>query len=258
MRRSPISLILAAAVWLMLSAGGVAAQDVARWQGFYVGAHAGYATGEWSFDLSKSSGDMIYNDPFGSGDHKIDAQAAFGGIAAGLNKQYGSIVVGLEVDGSFTDLSSSERFQTLPGHACGPVSCTAWDVSAKLDAFGTARGRLGYVAGPFLFYATGGVAFAQVETTYGAEDISTGKDIHMMRVSDKSNHIGWAAGGGIEWAMTEQLSIKADYIYVDLGSVDYDPTGTTSPTSTTPWHEKVSADLQFHTVRIGVNYKFGD
>ena len=82
----------------------------------------------------------------------------------------------------------------------------------------------------------------------------------MMRISDDSYHVGWTIGGGAEYKITRSWSIKGEYMFLDLGDVDYDPTGVTRPDPNDPaygpWFEKVSADLELHTVRVGLNYHF--
>ena len=88
--------------------------------------------------------------------------------------------------------------------------------------------------------------------------------------SATENHIGWVAGGGLEWRLTSAFSIKAEYLYVDLGSASYRLTGTAYPDKSPcvgPISSSCSfphttdsfpADLTFHSVRVGANIRFGE
>jgi outer membrane immunogenic protein len=230
----------------------------ALWSGFYVGANAGYAwDGNWDVDLSHTTGALIYSDPFDPNQVSLDKSDGFiGGGQIGANKQFGNVVIGVEADASWTDLESSGTFTTSPTGACAPNACTQWEIESSLVAMGTVRGRLGLAAGRALFYGTGGLAWgitdADQTTHHNGPDFATPGAV----VSGDSNHIGWTAGGGIEYALGQNISLKAEYLYVDLGEADYHLQGTTTPGGTTPWAESFSQDLNFHTARIGLNYKF--
>ena len=67
--------------------------------------------------------------------------------------------------------------------------------------------------------------------------------------------VGWAAGAGVEWMYSRKWSVKAEYLYVDLGSADY-----SLHWDHLRWHPNTTdsfpADLTFHIVRAGVNYRF--
>ena len=73
------------------------------------------------------------------------------------------------------------------------------------------------------------------------------------------NHLGWAAGGGAEWKLTHNWSLSAEYLFIDLGSVDYGFEGRTAPElgSAIYGSDHYHADLQLQTVRLGLNYRFG-
>jgi opacity protein-like surface antigen len=111
------------------------------------------------------------------------------------------------------------------------------DPTHTINWLGSIRGRLGYDAGQFLPYLTGGVAFAQATrtTTFGAPNSAT------------ATHLGWTAGAGIEFAATEQLSVDLQYRYTDLGSRVYDWSGPgTNPT----------IHLTANTITAGLNWHF--
>jgi outer membrane immunogenic protein len=80
--------------------------------------------------------------------------------------------------------------------------------AASLVVFGTFRGRLGYLITPqWLLYGTGGALFGSA--FYSAEDSSP-------KGSDTVYKFGWTAGGGVEYALTNMISLKAEYLHIDF------------------------------------------
>lgn len=183
------------------------------WAGAYVGVNAGYAWGE--FD---TSGAATVDDPTYSGN------GALGGFQIGYNKQLGAVVIGVEGDLQATNIEES----TTGGGAT---------TTTTLDWFSTARGRIGYAFDQTdtLVYGTGGLALGGVETSVSG----AGGD------SDEKVLTGFAAGAGVEQAFTDNLSVKAEYLYVDLQDKQFD-TGAS----------ETSAQWDGHVMRFGANLKF--
>lgn len=101
------------------------------------------------------------------------------------------------------------------------------------------RGRVGFEAGRFLPYVTGGFAWGGLS---GGIDGVVGLD---------DTQTGWTIGGGIEASLGSNWSLKAEYLHIDLGEEDYVATvGTTTYAA--------SSDLTIDTVRLGLNYRFGE
>jgi outer membrane immunogenic protein len=98
--------------------------------------------------------------------------------------------------------------------------------------FGTLRGRAGYAMNNILLYGTVGLAYG----TLRAQDLASG-------IEESRTTFGWAAGGGIEVALTGNWSAKAEYLYVDLNDRSFNLTGND--------HGLASSLLRF-----GVNYRF--
>jgi outer membrane immunogenic protein len=113
----------------------------------------------------------------------------------------------------------------------------------------TFRGRLGWVVNPILLiYGTGGLAVAQVGTTDSVVASSTS----FNTVSASTTRTGWTVGGGVEWMFVPRWSVKAEYLYVDLGSFS-----TTSVLSTDPRGTIVhDHHLTENIARVGLNYHF--
>jgi len=176
------------------------------WTGFYVGVNAGYAFG------NVSAGTFVLPRAVTIGD--IDG--FIGGGQVGYNYQMGQFVLGVEADIQGADLSATNGFGDR----------------IRTDYFGTVRARAGFAFDRFLPYVTAGWAYGNVKTTIAG-----------IGSSDNSHTGGYAVGGGLEYAFTNNLTAKIEYLYVDLGEKSVLNTGV-----------KVGTD--FSVVRAGLNYKF--
>lgn len=175
------------------------AASVWSWEGQYIGVHGGY------FDGTNEVGPGV----------EIGPRGGYGGLQFGyLHHLSRNWLIGYEVDVSFGDVDGSIAAGTN-----------------TINFFGTARTRLGYAQGPWLYYATAGLAWAQTEL------VSAG--------SGDRAQIGYAVGAGVEYALSRNWSAKFEYLYMDLGD-----TVSTGAALTT--------DLTAHTVRLGLNYRFAN
>lgn len=188
-----------------------------NWSGLYVGIHGGYAWGE------------LNSNSFGAtGSRDIDGW--FGGGQIGWNWQAAGSpwVFGIEADVSFGNVEDSVN-------VVGVGSLTT-----EAKTFGTVRGRVGYAADRALFYLTGG--FAWVDNNVNMTLVGFGS-------FDSSNtHVGWTIGGGVEFALADAWTAKVEYLYIDTSSENY----FTNLVGTS-----INLDPDFHTVRLGLNYRFG-
>ena len=173
------------------------------WTGFYVGANAGYGFGNVNANGWANVGDL---DGF------------VGGGQVGYNYQMGQFVVGLEADLQAADLSSGNNLGLI---------------GVKTEYFGTVRARVGVAFDRFMPYITGGWAYGNVKTSLPGIGFS----------SDRSHTGGFAVGGGLEYAVTNNLIAGVEYLYVDLGEKNILGAGT-----------KVGTD--FSVVRARLSYKF--
>ena len=179
------------------------------WTGFYVGINAGYGfgTSNWT-NSSGTSGDFPIN-------------GALVGGTAGFNWQTGVWVWGLEGDFNAA---------WLKGSGCGGGFCQTSDTW-----LGTARGRIGYATGLFMPYITGGAAFGDVRMRPFAA------------TTQSETKVGWTIGAGVEFAVYGAWSLKAEYLYVDLGKTNCSITvcGLVNEVTFTT-----------NIVRGGLNYRF--
>lgn len=154
--------------------------------------------------------------------NKGGSDAGFvGGGTIGYNYQLpNNIVLGVEGDLSWMPLQRGAEAVGATGHF------------AKIDAtwYGTARVRAGYAIDNVLVYATGGVAGADV----------TG-----------DSRAFWTAGGGVEFAINRNWSVKGEYLYNGSQKVSTDVLDASGAVTGT---QKRAAD--FSVARAGVNYRF--
>lgn len=238
----------------LLATAGASAADLApaavepvapavayNWTGFYAGINGGYAFGS-SRDVTMSelfpaTGPLV--DSYGS----LSPKGGFGGVQAGYNRQAGNFVFGLEGDIQGGDISDKTgRIGTATGYFLSTKSQVNW--------FGTVRPRIGYAFDNILIYATGGLAVGGVKYT---QNYVNGDFLAHPRTS--KTRVGFAVGGGAEYALNEHWTAKLEYQYIDLGRSKISATEINGgePTDYTI-HTRLHTD--FHTVRLGANYKF--
>ncbi|MDO9414385.1 MAG: porin family protein [Pseudolabrys sp.] len=152
-----------------------------------------------------------------------DAKGFVGGGQLGYNWQAGSLVFGLEGDIQYTSLKSD---------ATGP----GFSVSGKIPAFATARGRLGYAFDRVMVYGTGGWAYTKTDLSL---------TVGGATVSDNKWSSGYALGGGVEWAVWDRWSVKAEYLYIHSGDVNLTLAGVTT-----------GGSYNLNVARAGLNYRF--
>jgi len=217
------------------AAGSFAAADAMmppayNWTGFYVGGNlgAGVANGPATLGF----------DNVVSNQTNFAARSLNGGLQAGANWQMRNLVLGVEGDIQANDQSQRDCFDFC-------LRDQSTDFGTRLPWFATLRGRAGYGAGPFLVYGTAGAALGSVETSYRRYHF--GHTFASGIFSEVKS--GWTAGGGIETALSEHWTAKAEYLYLDLGRVAHampDLVGGNAQFSTT---------IRDHIFRVGLNYK---
>lgn len=194
------------------------------WTGFYVGVHGGYGGNHFNYPFEVFSYD---------GAASLTSSGGFGGGQIGYNWQTGTFLLGIEADIAASDIKGRVAA------SAGPFALSA---GSKIDYFGTVRGRLGLVWDRFMVYGTGGFAYGKVNT-YADADLGNFGDYSFSRTRSRT---GWAAGGGFEYAVTNNLTVKTEYVYIDLGTSSVYSSGLFS----------ISTRTTAHTVKAGLNWKF--
>ena len=100
-------------------------------------------------------------------------------------------------------------------------------------------GRAGFAMDAVLLYAKGGFAWGNNKTTLSLPEFGISN-------SDSHTHTGYTLGGGLEYLFTPNWSAKAEYMYTSLGSENYNLLG----------EQLASGNIDFHTIKVGVNYHF--
>jgi outer membrane immunogenic protein len=142
-------------------------------------------------------------------------------------------------------------------------------VNKRISWLGTVRARLGWLAIPtFLVYGTGGFAYGEVKSSTDINTTLNGPGISPVAAdifSSSGNSLtrgGWTAGGGVEWMFLPRWSLKAEYLYYDLGTVSYDTlivdpiTVPYTPPNYFVNNAHTTTRFNGNIARLGVNYHF--
>lgn len=215
------------------------------WTGFHAGANLGYGGGDFSYpfsisafggrldgDLSLSSGGMLAGGQFGY-DHQFD----------------NGVVLGVEADLQWSGVDGE---LLAGGNYATPIGIPAIaDVNAttSIEWFGTLRARAGYGWDRVLVYATGGAAYGKVAWQ---ADVSLSAPGFGFADSIRADDIqwGWTAGAGVEYALTDLWLLRAEYLFIHLG------TQTLSLSPNPILTGSVDVQTGLHLGRVAVSYKF--
>jgi outer membrane immunogenic protein len=222
---------LANAADIPAKAPSLAIAPAYNWTGPYLGIQGG-----WGLGTSHHATPTLPSPPFPDFSGNFDVNGGLFGMTAGYNYQIGAMVAGVEGDISGAWMSGSTA-----GRA--PIFCppggAAANCTTKLYGLETLRARLGYAWDRFLPYATGGLAVGQV---YAATDPGNAN-------GGTTSRAGYAVGGGLEAMLLPNLTAKAEYLYVDFGTM-------TGLFIRNPGAFRFDVDMRAHILRVGLNYKF--
>ena len=194
------------------------AAPIYNWTGFYLGGHLGGA-----FSTSNTFNGLVLS----------DYEARFlGGVQVGADWQFATNwVIGAE--GQYSWLGKNNINAIFPG---GVV------YSNDQRGLGSITGRVGYAAGPALFYVKGGYAYSDHRETL------TFAGVPVAFTLDASHKNGWTVGGGVEYMFAANWTAKAEYQYYDFGNSRF-----LAPAPLVPFGTFHNDE---HTLKIGVNYRF--
>jgi outer membrane immunogenic protein len=255
-RGIPVKRFIVAVVMLLAGVGGVAAADMPvpqgapvpppiyrpafyDWSGVYVGVNGGFGFGQ-----------AKWIDNFGTTGN-FNTNAFLIGPTLGANYQTGPYIVGFEGDIDWTNLSGTSSSAGCVALASAATPLPAGSTcTTKQDWLGTARARIGYAFDRIFVFGTAGAAFGNERTIVNAPGFSaTNNNIPPQ--------LGWTVGGGVEYAITEAISAKAEYLFVQLGTSSC-PTsvGCIAVNLVNAGGTPTSHSLFENLVRAGVNYRF--
>jgi outer membrane immunogenic protein len=210
-------------------------QNGIDWSGFYLGAQGG-------FGFVKAS---EHNDFNGDGSFLYDSSASlnglFGGIHAGYNFQTASnLVFGFEADANLGDHSRADVVSTENG----VIYLSELD-RYDIKAFGSGRLRIGIVTGKFMPFIAGGLAVANFDTGFvPGTGLQSGKG--------SGTAIGFTLGGGVEYAVSDNIRIRGEYRYSDYGRTNVAVKTSIVPVPTTTYETR----LKSHNMSVGVSFAF--
>lgn len=221
-RAFALGLLAAVATTSVMAADLIVEEPIAEvalasydWNGFYVGAQVG---GGWgTFDR-----EIIPTPDF---QNSFDASGWLVGVHAGANFQMDSFVLGIEGDVNWTNISGDDA------GAGGTLD------TVTINALGSLRARAGFAIDSVLLYATAGIAAGSV----------TAENLSGVPTEVSAVHVGWTAGLGAEVGVTEDIRLRAEYRYYDLGTQEYLFDGGISDHQYT---------VKAHTATVGLSFAF--
>jgi outer membrane immunogenic protein len=194
------------------------------WSGFYVGGFGGYGFGNQN--INNSTGPA----GFANFTANFESHGPMAGGEIGYNWMVTrDIMFGLEGDGAWTNIRGNDNF------------ALGWDDANHLKWVGSLRVRSGFTVDRLLMFFTGGWAVGDIDHTntnpgFGVDTFS-------------AHRSGLTAGGGIAYAITNNLIGKIEYRYYDLGTYHRDaPTNGALP---------YTVANTYSTVLLGLDFKFG-
>jgi outer membrane immunogenic protein len=198
------------------------------WTGFYLGANVGYAWG----DVESRSDEGFEED---DASVSYDADGVLAGAQIGYNVQRGRFVFGVEGELGWLG-GEGDKFIVDDPDNFG---------EAEFGAYGVLAARIGIASERALFYVKGGWALANVDLSAG--DLDSGDIDEDNSTSVDETLSGYAIGGGVEYALSQNWTVKAEYLYMNFGEEK----------SRSAEGESFEHEIDLHTAKIGVNYKFG-
>jgi outer membrane immunogenic protein len=226
---------------------------VLSWTGCYVGINGGAAAGGSSFTSAVDPGthlvdpaDLATVNSFGTG--SANDLGFIGGGQVGCNLQNGALVVGIEGD---WDYFGSKATFNNPNGTLTTGDTASITQSLKTSSLATIRPRIGIVSDRTLIYVTGGAAFAKVSYM---QDYADTLNNAIGTATGSTTLIGWTVGAGWEWAWTDHVSVKTEYLFAKFPTTNALGGILDNAGGGNVLHG--SSDLTIQTVRLGLNYRF--
>lgn|SRR5208283_813517 len=236
---------------------------VFSWTGFYIG---GYGGGE----VTHTSYNTLIGPPLTAFSHltpadiaAVDAEGSqilnkpgfTVGAELGYNWQVGLFVFGFETDiGGLTASSRTVSNGFIKGTATPATSFFPSTLSQRVNdgLYGTVRGRLGVTFDRLLIFATGGLAYTAGNYGFTYFDTLTPSGGGVAA----PNKLGYVVGGGLEYAITDNWSVKGEFLYSQFGKST--ATGQINNFGVPAFSNTfvTSARVQEYAGRVGLNYRF--
>jgi outer membrane immunogenic protein len=205
-----------------------------NWSGFYLGVHAGYIWGRSRvFDNGVLTESGAPTDGF------------VGGLLAGYNRQVGPLVLGLEGDFGWSNAQGHGTVVVPPPPPPPPPPPLPPPLPPGPNTYRLMWdshfvGKAGFTSDRWLLFATGGIAIAGFSFQEGVPPGTPPSN----RIP--ATYVGFSVGGGVEYAFTQNLLGRLQYIYDDFGGKSY----------TTADGGSYRVNLTSQTLRGGLSWKF--
>ena len=203
------------------------------WSGVSIGINGGHSVGKSKLG-SLMGGEGGIGPLSGAGSSINPSGGVFGG-QFNAAMQTGRVVLGIAGDMDWAKIEASENPHF-------DYFAETQDFTSHVDWLGTLRGKAGCAVDRALIYGTGGIAFGGVTTSF--QDGSGDK----FSTDDRAN--GWAVGGGIDYAVSDNVFVGLEYLYVDLGSRDF------SFEKESGQYVSGTTDSHLNVIRATLNYRF--
>jgi len=212
-----------------------------HWNGLFVGANLGY--GMYPNNVSVIPFESTPEGIASLSPLLIHLQSSgfLGGGQVGYNWTHNNLLWGIESDIDYATVggTNSITFTPLPYLVNNSVT-------QQLNWFGTVRGKLGkVVSNTLLPYVTAGVSFANTELSYAQEASYFNQPILQNTNNSTQTMLNWVAGAGLEYAVSDHVRYKLEYLYLDLGNLGLDTD-----------YYALNSDFASNVVRLGINYHF--
>jgi len=225
------------------------------WTGFYIGGNAGYGWGNADTDFRPLPDPVT----FGSLEPTTlspDPGGFIGGGQIGYNYQWNWLVLGAETDFQGSDIEGDDsrfNFPDITGVGNGPAAFLF--AHERMQWLGTVRGRIGFAPiCRLLIYGTGGFAYGNVD--YSA-NTNFGNGNPTYPVDFTETKTGWTAGGGVEYAISNHWTVRAEYLHYDLGDTSRTQNKLVGGVPQgPPFFVRYNFDTSGDIVRAGLNFKF--
>jgi outer membrane immunogenic protein len=231
-----------------------------NWTGIYIGGFVGGAVAA----KNANSTEPFTSVPLPAGlyyyapglDNNYSLPSTFtGGLTMGVNFQPrgSNWLIGFEGEAGYLHLART--FADVNSAAFGFDSSDRTQIG---DWYGAFTGRLGFTVDRLLIYGKGGAAFVSKSAGFDDNCAVAPCSNRLFGIGTKGTQMTWAAGGGAEYAFTDNWSIKGEYLYLATSeSYSYFGQPTIAGVGTGSSYSSTHTDPGTHTAKIGINYRWG-
>ncbi|MDX2346980.1 MAG: outer membrane beta-barrel protein [Legionella sp.] len=213
-----------------------------KWEGFYLGANIGYGMNPNNVSIipfQSTPAGIAYYSPLLV---HLQSSGFLGGGQLGYNWTYNRLLFGMETDLDYASVDGTNSITFIPVNYLINHS-----VTQELNWFGTVRAKLGkIVSNTMLPYVTGGFSFANSTLLYAPTAFFTPSSTTIIKSTTSIQQIklNWIAGAGLEYAVSDHLRYKLEYLYLNVGDIKLNTT-----------YYAVGSAFRSNILRLGINYR---